>query len=312
MRGGEPGDLGAELLVVLAATVDSSELRVIGPLGVTDHLREGAELRRAVGRETNPPVRGGLDRRHVDESPDQLRLGTSTIELRGNGLELVERDGHGFERRHVDEGAPAARARTVQRCECGHSGNRAGDPFADASTGGNRRLVLPAATGDRAAPCLQRELGCGAVRPRTAPTEPRDRGDDQGRHPRAQFVDRATQPGGHLARMTRDDDVGGADEPSQFGAVFERVGIEDRAPLRRVQHREERGLGAEPVTVRRLDLDHVGTGIGEQFRAVRARDTRGEVDDAHVGQGKRSDHGSLGNPNARSPTMLRWIWCDPP
>ena len=105
VRGRERGDLGPEHPVVLAPAVDPAELRMVGPFRVAHHLREGAELRRAVGREADPAVGGRLDRRHVDEAADRLRLRPAAVELRRHRLELVERDRHRLERRHVDERA---------------------------------------------------------------------------------------------------------------------------------------------------------------------------------------------------------------
>ena len=107
VRGRERGDLGPEHPVVLAPAVDPAELRMVGPFRVAHHLREGAELRRAVGREAHPAVGGRLDRRHVDEAADRLRLRPAAVELRRHRLELVERDRHRLERRHVDERARA-------------------------------------------------------------------------------------------------------------------------------------------------------------------------------------------------------------
>ena len=159
VRGRERGDLGAEHPVVLAPAVDAAELGMVGPFRVADHLREGAELRRAVGGEAHPAVGGRLDRRHVDEAADGLRFRPATVELRRHRLELVERDRHRLERRHVDERPLSAAPRPVQRRQCGDAADRARDPLADAATGGDRRFVLPAPAGDRAAPGLQRELG---------------------------------------------------------------------------------------------------------------------------------------------------------
>ena len=112
--------------------------------------------------------------------------------------------------------------------------------------------------------------------------------------------------------MTGHHDVGVSDQPIQHRAILGHGRVQRGAPLRGVQQREQRGLGSERIAAGRLDLHHVGTGIRQQLRAVRARDTRGEVDDAHIGERVRGVHGSLGSPSARSPTMLRWIWCDPP
>ena len=102
------------------------------------------------------------------------------------------------------------------------------------------------------------------------------------------------------------------DEAVERVAVVGDARIERRAPFRGVQHGEQRRLVAERVAVGSFHLDHVGAGVGEQLRAVGAGDPRREVDDAHVGERVRRRHGSLGNPSSRSPTMLRWIWCEPP
>ena len=163
VRGGEGSDLGAQHAVVFPPPVDASELGMVGPLGMPDHLGERPELRRAVGREADPAVGGGLDRRHVDEAPDRLRFGPAPVELRGDRLELVERDGHRFERRHVDVGAVTGSACAVERGERGDAAHRSRHPLTDPASGRDRRLVLAPPAGDRAAPRLQRELGRGTV-----------------------------------------------------------------------------------------------------------------------------------------------------
>ena len=132
------------------------------------------------------------------------------------------------------------RARAVQHGERGDAADRSRDPFADAASGGDRRLVLAAATGDRTAPGLHGELGGGPVRPRTGRAEPRDRHHDQLREVPPQVLDVATEPVPELAGMTGDDDVGVADEAVERVAVVGTRGIERRAPFRGVQDGEER------------------------------------------------------------------------
>ena len=46
----------------------------------------------------------------------------------------------------------------------------------------------------------------------------------------------------------------------------------------------------------RLDLHHVGTEVGQQQRAVRARDHGGEVDDAHALEGETGHRRIIGVP----------------
>ena len=111
--------------------------------------------------------------------------------------------------------------------------------------------------------------------------------------------------------MTGDDDVGVDDQRLEERAVVGQVRIERGVALRRVQQREQGGLGAEGVTGGTFDLHDLGARVGEQLRGVRAGDPRRQVDHAHVVE-RRVRHGSLGRPSARSPTMLRWIWWDPP
>ena len=61
-RGGERGDLGAQHAVVLPASVDPSELGVVGPLGVPDHLRERRNWAEPlVAKPTQPSAVGSTD-----------------------------------------------------------------------------------------------------------------------------------------------------------------------------------------------------------------------------------------------------------
>ena len=205
----------------------------------------------------------------------------------------------------------SAAPRPVQRGQRGDAADRARDPLADAATGGDRRFVLPTAAGDRAAPGLQRELGRRAVRPRSTPTEPRDRDHHDGRGPPAQRRHVVPEPLRELARVTGDDDVGVDDQRLEERAVVGQVRIERGVALGGVQQREQRGLGAEGIPRGSFDLHDLGARVGEQLRGVRAGDPRRQVDDAHVVE-RRVRHGSLGRPSSRSPTMLRWIWWDPP
>ena len=99
-----------------------------------------------------------------------------------------------------------------------------------------------------------------------------------------------TAPLGRVASHVVHDDVGAVGELAQLRATVVRREVEHDAALAPVAVEEHRAHArvdarseiAGEVAGRRLDLDHVGAEVGEQQRAVRPGDHRGEVDDAHA------------------------------
>jgi hypothetical protein len=94
----------------------------------------------------------------------------------------------------------------------------------------------------------------------------------------------------HLGREALDHDVGRCDQVEDRGivgrtrhrthAVMEEA--EQRAACFGIDGRATRRPGAPRVTFRWFDLDHIGARLGEQMRAVRARNADGEVEHSQM------------------------------
>ena len=80
---------------------------------------------------------------------------------------------------------------------------------------------------------------------------------------------------GRARREGLDDDVGPGGEVSDLLLPLRRAEIGDNALLAPVPHQEARlQVGAEPVTLRRFDLEHACTRIGQHHAAHRGGDAR--------------------------------------
>jgi hypothetical protein len=156
-----------------------------------------------------------------------------------------------------------------------------------------RRIALEH---DRAGLGLQGLVGRRPAGERAAPSERRDRHDDEVGVTRTQRrdVDRAD-------RKVFDEQVGAGEQrvdarvigPRDDG-TFAGVEVAEQGAVLAGSELAGGGVRAQRVAGRWFDLDDVGAGIDEELRAVGAGDAGREVDDLDVAQraNARLDHGA--------------------
>ena len=143
-------------------------------------------------------------------------------------------------------------------------------------------------TAERAALGLEGDLGGRAVGVGTVEAVRRDRHDDQLREP---LVQRG-RVGGEALRVG-DQDVGAGEERGEVVVELARwrrssggrsggTGTARRRRRSGARPVALVGPAAQRVTLGRLDLDHVGTGVAQQLGAVPARDPRRAVDHLQI------------------------------
>jgi hypothetical protein len=272
-----------------------------------DEPEECLVLRPRVGVEAHPTVGRGLDRGNLDGPMGRPgRLTAEAMHQVGVG---VTGDGQAFVQRKVDHLPVPAPARAMDRGQGGHRGEGPADPIGDAAPRLNRWLAGQPALAERAALGLQRELGPGPEGVGTTGPERGDGEDDEARKP-------ARHARGHARRRDaagigpwRFDNQVGAIEEGGYLFVFRSA---DHGALGRVQKPEEGPIpsvelrpGGRPRTQGiapwRLDLDHVGAGIGEELGAVGAGDPGGEIDDPQIRKAGHSVYASRCCPLPSSP-----------
>ena len=189
--------------------------------------------------------------------------------------------------RHIDELGAATHPGGHRR----RAGVGAGEIIPDLTADEDRRSVRgPAAQADDPTrPGLQGEFGRSLVFPGPLEPERGDRGDRQVRVTLPDHLGHEPAVAGHARPRGPDDGIRPCQQCLDERTVSLRFG--DHGTFRAGQEREQRtvsavgGLGtrgrpaAQRVASGWLDLDHLGATVGEQFRAVRAGDPAGHVDD---------------------------------
>ncbi len=122
-------------------------------------------------------------------------------------------------------------------------------------------------------------LVAGHLGQRSGGTPAGDRAVDQARRECGRSSEVDTPPDGTRRRPADDEHVRGADQIVQHGAAAGGVQVGDDAALA-TQPQRCAGQAAEPVTARRLDLDHVRAEVGQHHRRHPADRPGRRVDDA--------------------------------
>ncbi len=191
----------------------------------------------------------------------------------------------------VDVG-PATRPRPLdQRGQHALRGSGARDEIGDRDRHRHAEASDLAGELERAAERLHRTVGRGLLRRRAVGAEPGDRAVDEPRVGRREVFVRDAQsrrdPGPEVLQqhVRRDDEVA-QHLPAGVGLQVEHdaapVAMQCDVELRRRVTPVHRLPGSRRITTRRLHPHDVGTEIGERARGDRARQERGEVDDAHT------------------------------
>ena len=227
---------------------------------MADHQAEVAELLRAVGREHGVAVRRRLDRRHLDRAGGPHER-MPTRHRREDRRHHRHRHGDAVEQRDIDVRALPGALRRPPRRDGADGGVGARDPLAESATDGRRGAVGVAAGAGRAAQACS--VNSVAGRPTHGPS-----------HPYGVIVTttNAGLPTPQASRSTGSSTTTrtSASASSFNNTRFDRLRTRNNAP------------GAprpERIAAVRLDLDHVGAGVGEQLRAVRPGDLGGAVED---------------------------------
>ena len=214
----------------------------------------------------------------------------------------VDAEAGGDRRPRVGDGEDRVLVREVERArdagplpfeQCRHDTERekeAADEIGERAAGSYRRAVGKAGHREESTRRLRDDVVRHLTGTRPGRAEPGERTDDEARVARAQHVGaepfRRHPPGAEVV----DDGVGAGDEAQEQLAAFRVADVErDRALAAVGVLKRERGLalrrGAVAVIVpspRPLDLDHVGTEVGEERRRERPGDDAGEIEDAEA------------------------------
>ena len=167
---------GQELLAAAESLGDLSKVGVGHEVGPLDHEQEVVELLGAVRGDDEIAVPRGLDGGHLDGPPGPRRLGPPGERREHRGIR-DHRDGHAVEHRHIDQLTTAAATGLAERSDGAQRGIRARRPLAEATAGGQGRVLGEPALPDGPACGLQGELRARAIGPGPLGPEGRD-GDD--------------------------------------------------------------------------------------------------------------------------------------
>ncbi len=269
------------------------ELRVLGPLRVSDHGAEVEPLLPGADAEPDEPVARRADAGGRDEAPAAHRPTQLVVE---RDRVVGEAHDHRLEHRDVDKFAlwiasPAGRERADR-------GEEPRQPLADLTADVHRRPIGPAAgePHDRARPRLKGEFRGGPVRPRPFEAERGDRCSRSGAGAPSGSR-RAPAPGVRTRDEPRDHTTVSADSSSSWSDESSPAVVDVRrrrsrfdecrklksaAVVARLDRRTRGRPPAQRITLGRLDLDDLGPAVREQLGAVRTPDPGGEVDDAAV------------------------------
>jgi hypothetical protein len=176
----------------------------------------------------------------------------------------------------------------------------------------DRRLAREPSAGHAPALCLDREIGGGPAGIRALLTEGRDREDDQSGEALAPLAPRERSRLEALHHEIRPLDQ------LEDGCI---TGLPDDGAFRAGEELEERSVltgeilmtgrpAPQRIALRRLDLDHVCAGIGQELRDVGARNAAAEVDHANSAQALHATPPS-GYPEI-GPVGHEWIRRIPP
>ena len=256
-----------ELLAAGEPLGDLGQLVVLREVRPPHHDEKVLELLCAIRGDHEVAVARRLNRWHLDRAPRSSRRGP-TQERREDGGVRDHRHRHAVEDGHVDVLAVARAAGFPVGGERGDGSEGPRRPFADAPSGGQRWSLRESALAGRPARRLERELGPGPARPWPQAAERCD-GHDHGGLVR-------TAPAVHIGGVAQDD-VRLRSEP---------VALRDR-PLGGVEELEERPgtLETQWICSVGFHLDDIGTGVGEELRAVGAGDAVRVVEDAEILEG---------------------------
>ena len=281
------------------------------PLGIGEHPvePEGLHLRseqvRSDGHELQPASVLG----ETDEEHERERAGGPPLAVVGVGLaERVGPAGHdqvleprpgveGGERLHqvgLDPLTDAAALAFDQRGERAVDRHLAGGERGERHVHERRSGVRAHATEGLEHTELRhhRALVAGHVAVRALPAPPRHRGVHEARVERAHRVVAETDRVEHAGLVRLDQHVGMTRQVAQDLAVALVVDVEHDAALATTPERVG-GVLADLGTTRRLDLDHVGTEVGEQLTDLCTHTVRRQVDDSQACEWSHDDSPSL-------------------
>ena len=280
-----------EFLGLLVGLLGDRQRRVlVDPVVVSGHRTQVEPLLGSAATDVDETVLGAGDAGNrqttrVAPGPAQHLVVTDRV--------VGQPEDGGLQLRHVDELGATTQPGGHRR----RAGVRAGEILADLTADVDRRSVRsPAAQADDPTrPGLQREFGRGLAFPGPLEPERGDRGDRQVRVALPDHLGCEPAAAGHAGPWGPDGGV----RPSQQGIDERIVGVRrgDHGAFRAGQEREQRTVGAvgdlgtrgrpaaQRVAFGWLYLDHLGATVGEQFRAVRAGDPAGHVDDDVAAEG---------------------------
>ena len=141
------------------------------------------------------------------------------------------------------------------------------------------RGVVPALRRREAGPRLEDGVEAGQRSKGAGRAVAGDRHVHQPRVQARQVIPADPEPVHDTRAEVLDDDVGAADEVEEYLVARCALQVEHQRALAAVPADEAEELEAERIAARRLDLDDVGTQLGEQQRTERTRDEIAEVED---------------------------------
>ena len=280
--------LGDRLTVVAAREV-VLEARIVEPVPLAHQRGPAREHRLADRGGEDPavprPVKIGRRRRLTAvHRGHPVGLGHLLLDER----RIVEGD-RGAEQRALDLLTPAGLAARHERRQRAERGERR-RPAVDPRHRRPQRLLGRAGQVGRAAHHLADAVEAVLVAPRAAGAERGDRGQDDVRLDPTEALEVEGERSQDFGRQVGDDDVGGRHELADDLAALGARRVERHRALVAVHHeiqradavRRHRRDPAILAATAALDADHVGAQVGQERRAVRARDVPPEVEDARA------------------------------
>ena len=264
------------------------EARIVGQLGLAQHLRQLAELPVIAGADHDVAALGrevGVGRQVAVAVAVELGLQPGH-EVVGR-VRLVQRHGAVVER-GVDELALARAVALVERHQDSHAGIHAGRQVDHRHADAHRPRLGRAVDRDQAGRGLHHGVVAREAAQRAVGAEARDAGMDQARELLRQRLV-ADAPFLHGAGLEiLDQHVGRLEQFQQDLAAFLLGEVERHRALVAVDAGEVGGdaflverRAPQPglVALRRLDLDHLGAVIGQHLGAVRPAQHTRQIDD---------------------------------